>query len=542
MRDQERLGAEKAPRTRTVKAVRKPAGGFALVSVMKLSMVWWAFRAKLLRASDLRVYFACHLAVAARCRTGVGREPRFTHDEIARSCGVEERSIRSSLRRLETSGLLTWSDAGISFASSPDNLPLEDLSGFWAMFEKLPNRKRLVPVPRRILRLMTDGASSNLIATILGHLIRCLYYWPDEGCRSHGSCKSSWIASVFGISLRGAKSARKELLALGFLIRKESPQWRLNRLGLELEINLEWPGVEKRQAEKVGPPKLEAKSREPEAPSEPEEPAAASGHEFAPPPAQNCTAFAPPESDKELSYGESKNQKPSSGGSPSAKNESGDCISNQGTEKTKAKDQASGEAPPILRNVVLADLRDTGRLLELLDQAVEAKLIGGSERERLLFVGAAEHARSIGKGNPCGLFIHLVKGKLWHFLTAEDEDRANARLKAHLFGKPRESEPPRSSTRESFSAPSSAVSTLSDDARLVRAVRTAAAQAGFKGDAFYLLRRERPEWTRERWDAAVGELARPTAGSRRAEMSRPDFPKAAATIGSLNTGEPTRSH
>jgi hypothetical protein len=510
-------GAKGAHEKSAAKVVKKPSGGFALISVMKLSMVWWAFRAKLLRASDLRVYFACHAAVASRCRTGIGREACYTLGELSRATGAGEKSVRTSLRRLEASGLLTWSEAGISFASSPDSLPLDDLSGFWAMFEKLPNRKRLVPVPRRILRLMAAGATSNLIATILGHLIRCLYYWPDEGCRSHGSCKSSWIASVFGISLRGAKSARKELLALGFLIRKESPQWRMNRLGLEVEINLEWPGVEKPKAGKVGPPKLEAKSREPEAPSEPEEPAAASGREFAPPPAQNCTAFAPPESDKELSYGESKNQKPASGGPPSAENQSGDCISNQGTEKPKAKDQASGEAPPILRNVVLADLRDTGRLLELLDQAVEAKLIGGSERERLLFVGAAEHARSIGKANPCGLFMHLIRGKLWHFLTAEDEDRANARLKAHLFGKPRESELPRgfSSSRETFSAPPSAVPSLSDDARLVRAVRSAAAQAGFKGDAFYLLRRERPEWTRERWDAAVGELARPTGGFHR---------------------------
>ncbi len=470
----ERLGKGAA------KAPRKPRGGFVLISVMKLGMVWWAFKAKLLRASDLRVYFACHLAVAARCRTGSDRVSRFTLGELARLTGVGEKSVRSSIRRLEASGLLTWSEAAISFTSSPDSLPVSDLSGFWAMFEKLPNRKRLVPVPRRILRLVAAGASSNLIATILGHLIRCLYYWPDEGCRSQGSCKSSWIASAFGISLRGAKAARKELLALGFLIRNESPQWRMNRLGLEVEINLEWDGPRERKA---GPESKERVTK--------------SEREVAPPPAQICTAFAPPESDKELSYGESKNQKPAFSGP------SGDCISSEKTEK-----RGGEAAPPTLRNIVPADLRDTGRLLELHREAVEAKLIAGSERERLLFVAAGEHARSIGKGNPCGLFIHLVRGKLWHFLTADDEDRGNARLKLHLFGRPRESEKrehPRSS-RGNFSVPSPVVPSFSADARLVQAVRSAAAQAGYRGDVFYLLRRERPEWTRERWDAACREL------------------------------------
>ena len=47
---------------------------------------------------------------------------------------------------------------------------------------------------------------------------------------------------------------------------------------------------------------------------------------------------------------------------------------------------------------------------------------------------------------------------------------------------------------------------LSDDARLVQAVREVAARAGLRGDPFPLLKREKPEWTRERWDRAVAEL------------------------------------
>lgn len=475
-------GAAKAPRKPAAKLRKKPGGGFVLISVMKLSMVWWAFKAKLLRAFDLRVYFACHLAVAARCRITPGREPSFTHAELAHATGAGEKSVRSSLRRLERSGLLAWCESSITFASSPDSLPVDDLAGFWAMFEKLPNRKRLVPVPRRILRLIADGASPSLIATVLGHLIRCLYYWPDEGCRSHGSCKSSWIASVFGISLRGAKAARKVLLGLGWLVRKDSPQWRLNRLGLEVEVNLDWTGPQ---------PKSSDSSR-----AELSTAADANvGREVAPPPAESCTAFAPPDSDKELSYGESKNQKPAFSGP------SGFCISNKRTEPEG--DKSKTENAPALRNVVPADLRDMGRLLELHREAVEAKLVTSSEVDRLRFVAAAEHARSIGKANPCGLFVHLVRGKLWHFLTQDDEDRANARLKAHFFGGPRERETakPMTAYRE---APS-----LSADARLVQAVRSAATKAGHRSDPFYLLRREKSEWTRDRWDRAAAELDAP---------------------------------
>jgi hypothetical protein len=358
------------------------------------------------------------------------------------------------------------------------------------MFEKLPNRKRLVPVPRRILRLLAIGASPSLIATVLGHLIRCLYYWPDEGCRSHGSCKSSWIASVFGISLRGAKAARKELVALGWLVRKDSPQWRLNRLGLEVEVNLDWSGPK--------PAEVPAAKLSTATPQTGDTSGEGSGHEVAPPPAEFCTAFAPPDSDKELSCGESKNQKPAAGG------EAGFCISDEeskqpGEKSTQATTSTTANAPT-LRNVVPADLRDTGRLLELHREAVEAKLVTSSEVDRLRFVAAAEHARSIGKANPCGLFMHLVRSKLWHFLTQDDEDRANARLKAHLFGVPRERETakPMPAYRE---APS-----LSADARIVQAVRSAATKAGYRGDPFYLLRCEKPEWTRERWDRAAAEL------------------------------------
>ena len=111
------------------------------------------------------------------------------------------------------------------------------------------------------------------------------------------------------------------------------------------------------------------------------------------------------------------------------------------------------------------DLKDTGRLLRLHAQAVARGLVGSSEADRLRFVGAAEHALALGTGNPPGLFMYLVRGRLWRYLTQGDEDRAHARIKREFAGEP----PPRSGVGPgaSWGGP-----VLSADAVLVREVRS----------------------------------------------------------------------
>jgi hypothetical protein len=157
---------------------------------------------------------------------------------------------------------------------------------------------------------------------------------------------------------------------------------------------------------------------------------------------------------------------------------------------------------PDLRNVLPEDLKDTGRLLELYQQALGLGLVTPSEWDRLRFVAAAEHARIIGTRNPCGLFVRLVRGGLLHFTTCDDQEAASVRLRRHLYGPVQEGPAGlgRSVTRS--------VPELSADARLVDAVRAAAARARYRGDPFPLLKRAQPEWTRERWDMAVAELDR----------------------------------
>ena len=154
---------------------------------------------------------------------------------------------------------------------------------------------------------------------------------------------------------------------------------------------------------------------------------------------------------------------------------------------------------PDFRNVVIEDLKDIGRLLGLFIQAIAMGLVTTSERDRLRFVAAAEHARAIGTKNPCGLFVRLVRNGLWSFLTQDDEDTANERLKRHLYGKP-----PERKASSPFEVREAVE--LSEDACLVQAIRAAVTRTKYQGDGFPLLRRERPEWTRERWDCALAEL------------------------------------
>jgi len=55
-----------------------------------------------------------------------------------------------------------------------------------------------------------------------------LYYRQGQ-CHPAGFCKASWIAEVFGVSLRTVKAARHELEHLGLVQRIAVPHWVMNR-------------------------------------------------------------------------------------------------------------------------------------------------------------------------------------------------------------------------------------------------------------------------------------------------------------------------
>ena len=292
---------------------RKPVGGFLFLTVTQLSMVWWAYQKRFIHLKDLRVWFATQELVARRCQLNHTQQPHYGYEELRRlvaSRGGEGASVR----RLETLGLLTWNASQIAFALTPADLRVSDLASLHQMLARIQNHRRKVPVPRQVVRFIAAPSKRCVIATILGHLIRCLYYRAGE-CGSGGFCKASWIAEVFSVDVRNVKASRKFLAeGLGLLQCIPTPQSLLNRFGPRVFINLSWNGSA-----------VDTSSHEPS--------------ELPPPMAQIDTGL-PPLREHTKPLQEQKHQKPSEGGT------------------SAGVFDANKEGPPSLRHIVPEDLRD----------------------------------------------------------------------------------------------------------------------------------------------------------------------------------------
>ena len=89
--------------------------------------------------------------------------------------------------------------------------------------------------------------------------------------------------------------------------------------------------------------------------------------------------------------------------------------------------------PPTLGHILVHALRDTERLLQLYEQAVAAGLIGPSEADRLTFVALAQHVLAYQPDNASGLFTQLLRTRQFNYVTQDDEDGAQRRLKRFLY-------------------------------------------------------------------------------------------------------------
>lgn len=456
-----------------VAALRGPLGGYVGISVTQLAMAWWAYRSGLIAKRGLRAYFGCWELETRRRLAGGKYRPTLA--ELRKLVGGAETGrggLRPHLTRLLELGLLReCSTAGIAFADSPEEIQVEDRSGLYAMLDSMRGVRRKAPVPRRMIRRLAGGLGKSRTAVVLAHFIRCLFYKKGEGVSAVGCCKASWIATTFGVTERSVYDARRYLVSeLGWLIPQDNSQRVLNRNGLWVAVNLDW-----------GPDEPETATSESTA--ERDKAGESGGNEFSGPRAKNDTHFSGPTENKNPLAG-SNNQKPASG----------EPAGVQGSKNSSSK-------KPSLRDVAPEDLRDTGRLMKLHEEAVKQKLITSCEADQLKFVAAAEHARAVG-ANPCKLFAWMAWRGRFEFITQADEDAARTRLKEHFHAPP-----PRPMTPPPSAKPKQ--DPLSEDAVLVQAVTASLKQARFYGDGFPFLRREKPEWTRERWDRALAELKRP---------------------------------
>ncbi len=493
------------------------AGGFVLVPVQQLLTAWRACQRNPLGVGDFRTWLSCREMLARRCTIDDGRSPTYGFAELARLTGVSGKRARASVNKLVGAGLLTWTDRAIQF---PDTEPGPGTGpDHGTLVDSIGGGKGSLAIPRRILRLMVGGARPALIATVLAILLRCLSRGRG-GFNSRGRLKASWIARVFDVDLRRVKQARKELIDLGWIVPEHSDQWAENSWGRVYHIDLAWGRTAVEEGPRLPPPpaaggrRLPPPDLHPEPLREDKNQDLASGgptgveiQETEEKSISSSTspadlAKAPPqprlERGQESAPGRSAGGEDGSGTSPAVVEPERSVPSRPAVVANGA---GGGDLPaPTLKDIRVVDLKDTGRLLELHGQAVGRELITASEADRLRFLGAAEHAVAVGKENPCGLFIHLVRGRLWRYLTQEDEDAAVARLKRHLFGAPRGCGP------GSSRSPVAARRELSRDAMLVREVRASLARAGYRGDPFPMVMARDASWTRVRWDAACAEL------------------------------------
>jgi hypothetical protein len=470
------------------------AGGFVLVTLASLMAAWRACRSDTLGIGEFRAWLACREMLARRCSADEARAPVYSFAELAKLLGVAEKRARASANRLVHAGLLQWSEHAIGFPEPPGEPDP-------ALDDSIGRGRGDLAIPRRILRHLAAGSRPALIATMLSVLLRCLSR-RRGGFDGRGRVKSAWIAQVFGVDLRRVKKARRELIGLGWIQPEPSGQRAENLWGRAFRIDLGW--------DRPGP---------------------AQGRSLPPLPPAGRTEIATPSVDLEPFQERNQHQEPAERGpagiqfgefggrkgtlpgpgplaipkptttaeaSPASKPGPSPSPASATSGATGPLPKSDPSSPPRLRDVRVEDLKDTGRTMALFVEASGLGWVGSSEADRLRFLGAAEHALAIGKGNPSGLFIHLIRGKLWRYLTQEDEDRANGRIKAFLRGP----EPPRVA---SSSCRRPARPALSEDARTVIRVRSALA-AGYRGDPFPQVRRHDPSWTRERWDMALAEL------------------------------------
>ena len=248
------------------------AGRFRRMTAHQITMAWWLHRSGNITRRQLRVYFAAHemheqRKYARPAQQDTDRRRRSpqssrTHalyrvEEIAALVGGKGSkgnehssrtlsSLRADIRHLAKLGLVTIEAHCITFAISIDEIRVDEVGGFWTMFNQIPNARRTVPVPRRSLRALAGvgelvGGSKAVSGVMLAMLIRSLFWHKESASyRVDGRTKASWIVEVFGLSRRAVTDARATLIELGWIEDLEAPQWAMNRWGSHDRINPDW--------------------------------------------------------------------------------------------------------------------------------------------------------------------------------------------------------------------------------------------------------------------------------------------------------------
>jgi hypothetical protein len=400
--------------------------GYKIVTPIQLGNLLHALKTGALPWSGARVWFACLEMVAireaARRSAPVRRNrsaptPDFTLDEIVARTGLAPRVARRTVGRLQRLGLLTLSKMGILFPSEP----LLEASTLIEAISGGRSPRRPIPLPRRLARHLAASPDATAGHVMLGYVLRGLSLERRSGeIRSAGTVKAGWLADTLGLGLRTVKAAQARLRAVGWIAKDTgSRQWKLNRDGAWFRLNPDW-----------------------------QPPEASTG--AAPLPAEAGTPAAPPKKDRKTPS-ESKNQRTHPGvwvlGSGRRTADGVDAADGQGPGNavTAPRDPNAepgltrhrhpsksvkpvAPAAPRLTDIRPEDLHSPERLQALRRQALARGWIRDCEADTLNFFASAVRARSTEARDPVRVFVSLVRGRRWGFVTQGQENEARQML------------------------------------------------------------------------------------------------------------------
>ena len=409
-------------------------GGYKTQTVTQVANLISSYDAGEITLRALRIYLAALVSVASReaakrSRARVKRRrevtPRFLISELSRLTGLPECVVKNGFRLLKKQELLTFGETEISFSENSrvgSHELLSDLAG---------NRSPLrpVPVPRTLLRFLARCTKASTIKTALAYAVRGLTLSRRGEITGKGSIKATSIANTMAMSERSARSARAELLSIGFITDDEgSIQRKLNRTGAYFTVNLLWKEPKPSYERVINRGGSEGTIKSPAAEGvSPVDNSGSAKSKFAPPGAKNRTLFAPPYKDKKTLF-RSKNQETH----PERLNPSGLCTAKNENQRPRVQ---AALPPPNIRDVRPEDLKSFGRVEELYRQAVKVRLIEPTEANAINFIGAAARATRV-EGDAPRIFMGIIRGKLWKNISDADEDRALAALRRYRAENP----------------------------------------------------------------------------------------------------------
>lgn len=490
-------------------------GSYRSITVHQLTLAWWLHSSGHMTRRQLRVYFALHEMAEKRRYGPADCRPLYTLDEImklvgGRGAGPRARSaITGDLSRLRRLGLANLSAHTIAFARSADEIRVDDLGGFWTMFEHIPNRRRTVPVPRRMLRALAAGFSKATTALVIAMLIRGLFWHKSSGdYRTDGRYKLSWVAEVFGISRRAVTDARHTLIELGWLQPLDVNQIMMNRYGLHDRIVTDWKRPDPAAA--VGG---QNRTKTHQASGRCSTGSACPSRDFS-------TESASPDLTGSLPLtGNQNTRKPApTRAGPAGVSPTGSTGSRK--EKSVRSRRALARGKPSIRDIKAGDLGDTDRLIELHRQACQIGLASASEHGRMTFFSLAERARSRGK-RAGALFFWLLRERKTEFITQHDEDGAALRIRELMNGHRGQRtswmQPEQQGGEQEHESVKPEHEQLTEQESFVAACLRVAQQRGITDP--YIVVRQAKDWTRDEWQDELeafntAQQARWTAASK----------------------------